>query len=58
MVFTTPENDLADGGFDFDGHNTGAGRKGRLLRLAGLIDLDNAVSASALFTNIGLTNIW
>lgn len=45
MVFTSPENGLdVDNGYDFDVNHGGAGRKGRLLRLAGWIDLDNRVS--------------
>lgn len=45
VVFTTPEEDLmGDNRYGNECQNGGAGRKGRLMRLAGWIDLENEVS--------------
>lgn len=45
VVFTTPEEELTgEARYGNEDHSGGTGRKGRLMRLTGWIDLDNNVS--------------
>jgi DNA mismatch repair protein MSH5 len=49
IVFTTPDDDLISGGAHGQGHNDfGVGRQGKLMRLAGWMDLDSRMTVRGL----------
>jgi DNA mismatch repair protein MSH5 len=51
LIFTTPEDDMISNSKHRDEAQRGVGRKGRLMRLAGWIDLNNRVSVCVLLSS-------